>query len=140
MLLAPYLSPPAAVRLAARTGRLWGQALRYMPGRGDGSVHDPVARDASRAYGVFPPAALRALVETADRGRRALPAVVAPTLVVHSRQDIRIPSVHAEAGLETLRAPTERHWVAGCGHVITVDYCRDEVARLVVEFLVRHAR
>lgn len=140
VLLAPYLSPPVTVEVAARTGWLWGQALTYMPGRGDASVHDPMARNESRAYGVFPPAALAALVETAAAGRRALASVTAPTLVVNSREDIRIPTALAESGLETLRAPTERHWVAGCGHVITVDYCRDAVARLVVEFLVRHAR
>ena len=38
-----------------------------------------------------------------------------------------------------IRAPVERKWVDGCGHVITVDYCRDAVADLTLDFLARHA-
>jgi len=101
-------------------------------------VHDPVARDASYAYGAFPPSALRALCVTAAAGRRALSAITTPTLVVNSRQDNRIPAALAERATATLRGPTERQWVAGCGHVITVDYCRDAVASLVSAFLARH--
>jgi hypothetical protein len=28
--------------------------------------------------------------------------------------------------------------VDGCGHVITVDYCRDAVADITLDFLARH--
>jgi esterase/lipase len=38
-----------------------------------------------------------------------------------------------------LGGPVERHWVTGCGHVITVDYCREQVADLVLDFLARRA-
>jgi carboxylesterase len=139
VLLAPYLLAPAEVRFAARTSWLWGTVQPYMPGRGAASVHDPREGAASRAYGVFPPSALRALVDTANRGRRALPGVTAPTLVVNSREDNRIPAALATRATDALGAPTERHWVAGCGHVITVDYCKAEVAELVLAFLARHA-
>jgi carboxylesterase len=139
VLLAPYLLAPAEVRFAARTSWLWGTVQPYMPGRGAASVHDPREGAASRAYGVFPPSALRALVDTANRGRRALSGVTAPTLVVNSREDNRIPAALATRATDALRAPTERHWVAGCGHVITVDYCKAEVAELVLAFLARHA-
>jgi carboxylesterase len=137
VLLAPYLLPPAAVRWAARSSRVWGLVQPYIAGGGERSVHDPAARGDGFAYGVFPPAALRALVETAAAGRAALERVVAPTLVVNSRQDNRIPLALAESATATLRAPTERHWVTGCGHVITVDYCKDAVAALVLDFLAR---
>ena len=106
---------------------------------GDASVHDPVAREASYAYGVFPPRAVRALYMTAAAGRRALSSVTVPTLVVYSREDNRIPFTLAETATANLRGPTERRWVTGCGHVITVDYCRDAVAALVLDFLARHA-
>jgi carboxylesterase len=139
-LLAPYLTPPTPVTLVARMAPIWSIAVPYMQGRGgDASVHDPVAREASFAYGVFPPRALRALCATAAAGRRALPMIAAPTLVVNSREDNRIPFALAEAATASLAGPTERHWVAGCGHVITVDYCRDVVADLVLDFLARHA-
>jgi esterase/lipase len=64
--------------------------------------------------------------------------VQVPTLVINSKQDNRIPAALASAATATLHAPTERHWVAGCGHVITVDYCKDAVAELVLAFLARH--
>jgi carboxylesterase len=119
---------------------VWSLAVPYVGGRGrDVSVHDPAARAASFAYGVFPPSAVRALCMTAAAGRRALSSITIPTLVVNSREDNRIPVALAEKATATLRGPTERRWVAGCGHVITVDYCRDAVASLVSDFLARHA-
>jgi carboxylesterase len=139
-LLAPYLTPPRAVALVARTAPFWSVVIPYLEGRaGDASVHDPVARDSSFAYGMFPPRAVRALCATAAAGRRALPSITVPTLVVNSREDNRIPLALAETATARLAGPTERQWVAGCGHVITVDYCRDVVANLVLDFLARHA-
>jgi carboxylesterase len=139
VLLAPYLTPPGTVTMIGRIPRLWELATPYLGGRGDASVHDPNAREGSLSYGLFPPRAVAALVETAAAARRALPAITVPTLVVQSREDNRIPFALAQHATATLRAPAERHWVAGCGHVITVDYCRDEVATLVLDFLARHA-
>ena len=135
VLLAPYLEPVPSVRWAARTSRLWGAFVPFLAGRGEQSVHDATARDESRAYGVFTPAALRALVSTSAAARRALARVAVPTLVVHSREDNRIPSAIAERSTDALGGPTRREWVSGCGHVITVDYCRETVVRLIVDFL-----
>ena len=140
VMLAPYLTPPSDVQWVARLSPLWGLVQPQLAGRGERSVHDPAARDASHAYGTFPPRALRALMATAAAGRAALPGVVVPTLVVNSREDNRIPSVLAEAATASMRAPVERKWVEGCGHVITVDYCRDTVAELTLDFLARHTR
>jgi carboxylesterase len=140
VLLAPYLTPPRSVTWVGAAWGLWAAALPYLGGHGgDASVQDPVERGASFAYGVFPPRAVRALVDTAATARALLPAIEVPTLVVSSREDNRIPFALAETATATLRAPTERHWVSGCGHVITVDYCRDTVASLVLNFLARHA-
>jgi carboxylesterase len=139
VLLAPYMEPPGQVRWVARTSWLWGAVVPFVPGRGGRSVHDAAAGAESRAYGVFSPRAMRALVATARAGQRALAAVTVPTLVVHSREDIRIPTAIAERATAALRAPTERHWVTGCGHVITVDYCKREVAAMVLSFLSRVA-
>lgn len=138
VLLAPYLTPPPLVEWASRTSAAWGLVQPFLGGRGESSVHDRNARDASYAYGVFPPSALRALVETARLGHRALKRIRIPTLVVNSEQDNRIPPALAAEATSALRGPTERHWVAGCGHVITVDYCKDTVAQLVLAFLARH--
>jgi carboxylesterase len=140
VLLAPYLTPPRSVTLVGAAWGLFAAAIPYLGGRGgDASVQDPVARQASFAYGIFPPRAVHALIDTAAAGRALLPTIQIPTLVVSSREDNRIPPALAEAATATLRAPTERHWVTGCGHVITVDYCRETVASLVLNFLARHA-
>ena len=139
MLLAPYLAGTPQVAWAARTAPLWGLVQPYLHARGEESVHDPVARTESYAYGIVAPNALRALLETAARGRAALEHIAVPTLVIHSRADNRIPESVANETTATLRAPTERHWVTGCGHIITVDYCKDVVANLVLAFLARHA-
>jgi carboxylesterase len=139
VLMAPYLSATPQVVWAARTAPLWGLVQPYLDARGGLSVHDPVARAASYAYGVVAPMALRALLETAAQGRAALAHVTVPTLVIHSRADNRIPEAMVTETMAALRAPTERHWVTGCGHVITVDYCKDTVADLVLAFLARHA-
>ncbi|MEO7455395.1 MAG: alpha/beta fold hydrolase [Gemmatimonadaceae bacterium] len=139
VLLAPYLGAPGLVRFIRRAGMLWSAGVPYVRGGGDTSIHDPVARAESRAYGSFSRGALTALLETADAGRRALSRITAPVLVVNSANDNRIPRDIAEAALRELPVSTEQHWVEGCGHVITVDYCKDEVVRLVLAFLARHA-
>lgn len=138
-LLAPYLVPPADVCLVRATAPIWGFPAPYLRGRGEASVHDREADAKSRAYGTFSPGALTALARTAHEGLRALPDVTQPVLVVNSEQDNRIPRKLALSALERIRAPMEKHWVNGCGHVITVDYCKDAVADLVVAFLAHHA-
>ena len=139
VLLAPYLEPPRFVRLIGGTSWLWGAGLPYVAGGGDRSIHDEEARAASKAYGTFSRGALQALIETADAGRRVLPRLAMPVLVVNSANDNRIPRAVAERALRGLASSTERHWVEGCGHVITADYCKATVARLVLTFLARHA-
>ena len=139
VLLAPYMIPPRGVRLTSRLAPLWGSIVPYVRGRGAASVHDPVAREESRAYGTFSPGALAALVATADAGFAALGAIEVPTLVINSAEDNRIPRALADQVLHAITAPLEAHWLEGCGHVITVDYCKDAVARLVLAFLARHA-
>jgi carboxylesterase len=138
-LLAPYFIPPPNVRRVAGWSWLWSVVAPYLRGQGGASVHDPVAQRLSRAYGSFSPGALHALLATAEAGHRALAALTLPTLVIHSETDNRIPRALALEALESLRAPSERHWLTGCGHVITVDYCKDTVAELVLDFLARHA-
>jgi carboxylesterase len=139
VLLAPYMILPRGVRVARETSWLWSLVAPYVRGRGEASVHDPVARNASRAYGSFSAGALDALDATAAAGHRALSELTMPMLVINSEQDNRIPRILAQETLDAIKAPVERHWLKGCGHVITVDYCKDAVVELVLAFLARHA-
>jgi carboxylesterase len=141
-LLAPYVAMPARVATAALLSWLWGPAVPYV------SAVDPAAarsikNDAEAArslgYGVFTPAALRALRTTVVRAVASLPNVSAPTLMIQSREDNRIPADAAQRAFDRIGSPDkELVWVTGAGHVITVDYGRDRVFQLVADFLDRH--
>ncbi len=138
VLLAPYVVPTAQVRVTSRLSAVWSLMVPYVRGRGESSVHDPIAREESRAYGTFSKGALAALVATAEAGYHALGTITVPTLVINSAKDNRIPRALANRALHAITAPLEQHWLEGCGHIITVDYCKDTVAQLVLAFLARH--
>jgi carboxylesterase len=127
-LVAPYLAMPATIERAARLAWLWGPLVPMLRSADGLSVLDPAERDRSLAYGAFTPAALRALRTTMQRAVAALPRVVAPTLMIQSREDNRIRVVDAERAFALLGAREKRlQWIAGAAHVITVDYGRDVV-------------
>jgi carboxylesterase len=103
------------------------------------SIQDQAEAARSLGYGVFTPAALRALRATVARAIEALPNVTSPTLMIQSRQDNRIPADAAQRAFDRLGAPDkELVWVTGAGHVLTVDFGRDRVFQLVADFLDRH--
>jgi carboxylesterase len=127
-LISPYLAMPAHIERAARLARWWGPLVPVLRSADGLSVLDPVERERSLAYGVFTPAALGALQVTVQRAVEALPRVVAPSLMIQSRQDNRISVADAERTFALLGAREKRlQWVTGAAHVITVDYGRDVV-------------
>jgi carboxylesterase len=128
-LVAPYLSIPPFVRRAAKYSHLWGVLVPYVRSADSGrSIHDPAEEAKSRAYGVFTPAALRALVIAADRASALLPRVIAPTIVIQSREDNRITPAACESAYSALGTRDKRLvWVEGAGHIITVDRGRERV-------------
>jgi esterase/lipase len=74
------------------------------------------------------------------RAQAALPHVAAPTLVVCSALDHRVPPPTVEAAYARLRAARkELVRLERCGHVLTVDHERERVFTLVREWLARHA-
>jgi carboxylesterase len=133
---------PRRISLAARVSVLWGSAIPFVraidPSEAR-SIHDESEAGRSLGYGVFTPAALRALHTTVSRAVAALPNVTAPTLMIQSREDNRIPAAVAQRAFDRIGAvEKELVWITGAGHVITVDYGRDRVFRLVADFLERH--
>ena len=141
VLLAPYIAMPDFVRRAAVSSRWWGPAWPYFSSRGGNSVRDPEAAARGLGYGLFTPAALRALHQAMVDALRALPDVTAPTLVVHSREDNRIPAAGAERAFLRLGArEKELAWIEGAGHVITIDYGHERVFELTAQWLDGHLR
>ncbi len=146
VLLAPYIGVPPLFGVALVWSRLRQLFQRYQTGSGGArSLHDPKARARSKAPGILTAPMLSALREIALHAQRAAPQLGVPTLYLQSREDNRI-SVHAaERNFQMLGRAIARtdervqHWLTGCGHLITVDYCRDEVARQVIDWFARHA-
>lgn len=142
VLLAPYLTPPARAQRLAPVANLINLMIPYLEG-GDRerSIFDAEARARALGYGATPPKRIRDLVAVAHDARFAAAAVRAPTLLVHSRTDYRIPVVLAESHLElfTNAAHCEQLWVEGGGHVITVDFCRETVWAVTAAWLARFA-
>jgi carboxylesterase len=136
-LVAPYLSIPPSVRRAVQLAPIWGLVLPYVRAADSGrSIHDPVEEEKSRAYGIFTPAALRALTITADRASALLPRVTAPTLVIQSRQDNRVTPEGCERCFQALGAREKRLvWVEGAGHIITVDRGREKVFEALADWM-----
>jgi carboxylesterase len=139
-LIAPYLAMPVRIERAANLSLVWGPLLPVVRASDGLSVLDPSERDRSLAYGVFTPGALRALRDTVRRAASALPEVVAPTLMIQSRQDNRISVADAERAFRLLGARDKRlEWITGAAHVITVDFGRDAVIAQLAAFLESHA-
>ena len=141
-LMAPYLTMPRRIAVAARFARLWGFAVpfvRALDPTGPRSIRDPVESQRSLAYGVFTPAALRALYMTVRRAFEDLPAVNAPTLMIQSREDNRIAPRDAQRAFDRLGVREKQLiWITGAGHVITVDYGRDRVFEMLADWFEQH--
>ena len=140
VLVAPYLSMPRRIRHAARVAWLWGLAVPYLRGgAADRSIHDPAERAKSLAYGALGATSLRALLCVVRLAWDALPRVSAPTLVIHSRRDHRVPVDAAERNFARLGAAEKRlAWTERGGHVLTVDEGREQVFDLVSRWLEAH--
>jgi carboxylesterase len=139
-LVAPYLSMPTLVQRVARAHHLCTPFAPYLAGRGERSIHDPSERPKNLAYGMSTPRLLFELLQVVRLARAAAPQVGAPTLVVQSREDNRIPADAGERAYALFQAPVRRLvWLEGCGHLITVDYGRDRVFAAVEEWLGEHA-
>ena len=70
--------------------------MPFLRGGGERSIRDPAEVARNLAYGFTTPRLVFELGRVVDRARAAAPTVSAPTLVVQSRQDNRIPPEAAE--------------------------------------------
>jgi len=140
VLLSPYLGMPWAMQ--ARLAAAW-VASPFLPyiasSGGETSLHDPVARAASLNPGVLTARTLTALRQVAEVAENTLPALTVPTLYLQSRVDNRIAAARAERCFAAIGSGEKRlHWLIGCGHIISADYCRIEVAAASVAWCDQH--
>jgi carboxylesterase len=138
-LAAPYLALPPHIDDAAKLSWLWGPLLPVVRSTEGLSVLDPVERARNLAYGLFTPAALRALRTIVRDAVTVLPRVAAPTLVVQSRQDNRISVLDAERAFALLGATEKRlEWVSGASHIVTVDFGHEQVIASLASWMETH--
>jgi carboxylesterase len=142
VLLAPYLTPMAAPERLAPIASVVAWFVPYLAG-GDvtKSILDPEARRASVGYIATPTRRIADLVSTAHDARIAAQEITAPTLMIHSRMDYRIPVHLAEThpALFVQARPLVQEWIDGSGHTLTVDYGREHVWARTAEWLRVHA-
>lgn len=136
VLLAPYYVMPRNVFMQMVVGSLVAFPIPYHTNTGsDLSIHDPDARAQTLGIGIVSTRLLGQLRRVAAWARAAVPEVRTPVLYLQSREDNRLLEVDAVEQFARLGShEKQQRWLSGCGHIITVDYCRDEVARQVIEW------
>lgn len=140
VLLAPYMGlSPRAARIAA-FHRLVTPVVPYLRSRSEFSILDPDARRKALGRGVTTPRLLHELSKIVEAARHAAPLVGIPVLVIHSRNDPRIPIADAEAAFDRLGSPDKTlEWATRSGHVLSVDLDRDWIAQVAAHWLDVHA-
>ena len=139
-LVAPYVSMPRRAHMVARLHRAWELFTPVFRSGGQRSIHDPVERVRSLAYGLVTPGTLFELSRVVRRVQVSLPRIKAPTLVIHGVNDERVPPDAAAREFDRLGAPEKQLvWAEQGGHVLTVDVGRERIIELVVGWITRHA-
>lgn len=136
VLIAPYLDVSSFQRFASASHWLWGPVAGIRKSTSPRSILDPEERAKNLGYGVYTGRLLYELWRLATQGRRALPAVTSPTLLLQSKADPRIAPTIAERAFASLGARKKKlEWMEGGGHIITVDYGREKVFDEVTNWL-----
>lgn len=138
VLLAPYFSMPRSLRWLARSHPVLGMVAPWLVSHDPRSILDADARAASLGYGALAPRLLNELRTVSRRAREAAPHVRAPVLTLYSGSDNRVAPEDVERTFATLAS--REKWlvkVDGAGHVLSVDFGHQRVARLVEEWLAR---
>lgn len=140
VLLVPFMTMSRRGNRIAAFHRLVSVFVPYLVSRSESSILDDEARSKALGRGITTPRLVRELSVIVNRARNAAPRVTAPTLVMHSRRDPRVPVADAEAVFAML-GPVEKSlcWVDRSGHVISVDFDRDQVSQTVADWLAAHA-
>ena len=128
VLIAPYLTMPAYLRVLSSTASLWSDRAGPIRAGNAKSVLDPQERNANLAYGVVTGRSIHELSLLVNEARPVLGEIKAPTLLIQSAQDNRVSSEGARRAFAELRMESKRMVLTReGGHIITVDYGRQQV-------------
>lgn len=139
VLIAPYLGMPLDYRVASASYWLWGPLVGTVVSKSPASIHDPAERVRNLGHGVYTGRLLYELWRLAHRARLALPQIRTPTLLIQSKEDPRLATSIAKHAYDALGTEDKKLvWVEGAGHIITVDYGREQVFQEVRDWLCAH--
>lgn len=136
----PFLLTDSRLRWLPLVARFRGAGwrARLLPKPNGPDVADPATRAVSRSYLAMPLAAVLELLRLRAVVRAELGRVRQPALLLHGRNDHSAPVTNLELLRQKLGSrDVEVHVLERSWHVVTVDYDREEVARLTVAFLDR---
>ena len=139
-LLAPYLGMPARLQLQVFGAWLSRPVSLYHIGTGgERSIHDPGAKAAALGPGIITARTMTELRRVAHAAQSRLATLTSPILYVQSREDNRLTVAGAQRHFAAIGSHEKsQQWLTGCGHIISTDYCRDEVATRVIDWFDRH--
>ena len=141
VLLVPFCGMSPRGRAIARFHRVVSLFKPHLRSRSDSSILDPIARRSALGRGITTPRLLHELLLVVRRARKSAGRVRVPALVIHSRRDPRISISDANEAFKRLGSAEKRlEWVERSGHVISVDYDRDWVAKCALEWMNAHTR
>lgn len=139
VLLVPFMRLPTRAARLARFHRVVSPFVGYLRSRSEYSILDPEARRRALGRGVTTPRLLHELGIVVKLGRKAATRLRAPTLVMHSRNDLRVTASDATDAFDRLGCRRkELAWVERSGHVISADYDRDLVAERTLHWIDLH--
>ncbi|MBI5509882.1 MAG: alpha/beta fold hydrolase [Deltaproteobacteria bacterium] len=114
--------------------------LRQFKGKTAPSVYDPGARALQPDVGRSPLSGLSSFRELMLQVDRLLPQVTCPLLLIYSRKDRVVPFANmARLEARVKSASVRTVALARSNHILTRDYERDEVRRVVTDFAVELA-
>jgi carboxylesterase len=139
VLLVPFMKLSPRATAFAAFHKIVALVKPLLRSKSEYSILDPEARGQALGKGVATPRLLRELSLVVNQARQAARQVTVPTLVIHSRRDLRITVRDAKAAYAALGASEKRlEWVEHSGHVISVDHDREKVASRTVAWLEAH--
>jgi carboxylesterase len=130
------INTPIAISAEMAQGleELLAGGMEVMDGIG-GDVADPAGDEGS--YDGTPLRPLLSLITAGAEVRSRLGEVIAPALIITSRQDHVVNPEDSDVLAAELGGPVERLWLEKSFHVATVDYDKAEVEAAAVAFATR---
>ncbi len=131
----PYQFPnPVALRFKTILPLI--SKIMPMQTKAEGGWVDLEAAASHISYPQNPVRSAHELIKLIANMRQQLPQVQAPTLVIHSKNDLYVNPTNADQLYQDLQCSDKRQaWVERSGHVITRDCDREQVFQVIADFI-----